>query len=77
MTQELIDKFKEKQGFENAKQVDERTWAFDGFHFDISDIRFDMVNGVTPGRIKLYHHEGLNGGKIPSYNVWLASWEAL
>ncbi len=77
MTQELIDKFKEKQGFESYQPIDDRVHAFDGFYFDVGDIEYDMERKITPGRIKLYALEGRDGGSTPSYPVWLASWEFL
>lgn len=71
---ETIDVFKKKQGFETHKQVDDRTYAFDGFFFDIDDISFDIKHNVTPGRIKLYASEGTDKGKMPPYAVWVSEW---
>lgn len=74
MTQEqYIDAFKEKQNFENIKQIDDRVYAMDGLYFDIEDIQYDIDNGITPGKIKLFSVEGRDCGKLPSYQQWIAN----
>ena len=74
MTQEqYIEKFKKKQNFETATQIDDRVWAFDGYYFDLDDIQSDIDRVIPPGRILLYHNEAANGGHLPSYSEWLTN----